>query len=364
MSDKTKRHNDHDWGGEKPEPRTIVFGSFVMVIIFIAALAAAYGLTSLLYLRTGSPPEPWRTVISGFIGILLLLVVGALYTRTVGRKRFESHGYAIDNALEALKQISQGNFDIALDPGLDDRLVELTGAINEMAQNLKSLETMRQDFVSNVSHEIQSPLTSIGGFAALLKNDALPADERRRYVEIIEAESKRLSSLSDNLLKLSTLDDNKTPVAKQDFRLDKQLEHIALTLEPQWTAKSLIVEADLQKCVLCGDEDLLSQVWTNLLHNAIKFTPEGGRIDISLQAEGGSVLVRIADTGMGIAPDEQIHIFERFYKVDKARDRSLGGSGLGLSLVKRIVELHGGQVSVESAVGRGTSFTVALTQEH
>jgi len=363
MSGQQNRRTDHNWGGERRKPIKLVFGSLVIIIIFIAAFAGGYGLTALLYMRTGAPPEPWRTIISGIVGMLLLAGVSTLYTKTMGRKHFESHGYAINDALAAMRQIAQGNFDVALDPGSDDRLAELTGVINEMAQNLGSLETMRQDFVSNVSHEIQSPLTSIGGFAALLKNDALPANERRRYAEIIEAESKRISSLSDNLLKLSTLDGNKAPLTKLDFRLDKQLERIALTLEPQWTAKNLAVEADLQKCTLFGDEDLLSQVWMNLLHNAIKFTPGGGKIDILLQAEEGSALVKIADTGVGIAPDDQIHIFERFYKVDKARDRSLGGNGLGLSLVKRIVELHGGNVSIDSELGKGTIFSVALPQQ-
>ena len=133
-----------------------------------------------------------------------------------------------------------------------------------------------------------------------------------------------------------------------------------MTLEPQWSAKNIELEADLQKLTVCGDEDLLSQVWVNLLHNAIKFTPENGRIDIALLQDKDSVIVKIADNGAGIAPDDQIHIFERFYKADKARDRSLGGNGLGLSLVKKIIELHGGTVTVESEIGKGTTFEIFL----
>jgi signal transduction histidine kinase len=223
-----------------------------------------------------------------------------------------------------------------------------------MARSLGTLETMRQDFISNVSHEIQSPLTSISGFAALLKDDTLSAAERRRYAETIETESRRLSSLSDNLLKLSALDDSS--LAKTDFRLDKQLSNVILTLEPQWSAKQLSVEADLDKCTINGDEDLLSQLWINLLANAIKFTPENGTVQVSLNAD----TVRIADTGIGIAKDDLPHIFERFYKVDKARDRSLGGNGLGLSLVKKIVELHDGSITVNSEISAGTSFEILL----
>ena len=363
MNNNRENHHDHDWGGERPKPYMTASGIVSLIAIFAVSVAVGYGLTTLLYRRTGAPPEFWRSVIAGVVGFVLLAGCIALYGITIGRKHVQGHEHTIDGSLEALRKIAQGNFDVALDPGLDHRLVELTNTINEIAKNLGSLETMRQDFVSNVSHEIQSPLTSIGGFAALLKNDGLPADERRRYAEIIVAESKRLSSLSDNLLKLSTLDDNKSPLAKKDLRLDKQLEHIALMLEPQWSAKNLTVEADLQKCVLSGDEDLLSQVWTNLLHNAIKFTPTGGRIDISLVFGEKSVVVKITDTGIGISADDQLHIFERFYKVDKARDRSLGGNGLGLSLVKRIVELHGGSVSIDSELGKGTVFSVALPQQ-
>jgi len=194
----------------------------------------------------------------------------------------------------------------------------------------------------------------------LLQKDGLPDGERRKYAAIIEAESSRLSSLSENLLKLSTLDNSKSPLNQQEFRLDKQLEAAALALEPQWMAKGLTVEADLQKLTLCGDEGLLSQVWMNLLHNAIKFTPDGGQITITLAMDGDSVAVSIADTGVGIAREDQVHLFERFYKVDKARDRLLGGNGLGLSLVKKIVELHGGSVAVESGSGKGAAFLIRL----
>ena len=124
------------------------------------------------------------------------------------------------------------------------------------------------------------------------------------------------------------------------------------------------MEADLQKCILCGDEDLLSQVWINLLNNAVKFTPTGGQITITLTGNGGRAVIRISDTGAGIEPEDQIHIFERFYKTDKARDRSLGGNGLGLALVKKIVELHGGSVSVKSEIGKGTAFEISLPGLH
>ena len=265
-----------------------------------------------------------------------------------------------DELTGTLAQIAQGNFDVLLDPGHVGVFNDLAEAINDMAKNLGTLETMRQDFISNVSHEIQSPLTSIGGFAALLQKDGLSDGQRRHYAGIIASESRRLSSLSENLLKLSSLENNKIPLDKKAFRLDKQLENVTLTLEPQWSEKNIELEADMQKANVCGDEGLLSQVWVNLIHNAIKFTPKNGQINISLSVDGDTAVVKISDTGAGIAPDDQMHIFERFYKVDKARDRSLGGNGLGLSLAKKIVEMHGGHITVESDIGKGAAFFVFL----
>ena len=325
-------------------------------------MAAGFALTALIYSFTGQPPEMIRHMISGLAATSILLFFWALL-RFGSRSSHRKNVMGIHDSLtDALAQIAQGNFDILLDAGHVGVFNDLAEAINDMAQSLGSLENMRQDFISNVSHEIQSPLTSISGFAALLKRGDLPDDERQKYAQIIEAESKRLSSLSDNLLKLSSLDNNKIPLCKKDFRLDKQLESVILTLEPQWAAKNLALEADLQKLSVNGDEELLSQAWVNLLHNAIKFTPDGGQIKIALVSDGGSAIVKIADSGIGIAPEDQIHIFERFYKADKARDRNLGGNGLGLSLVKKIAELHGGEIKVESEIGKGAAFTLRLNR--
>lgn len=345
------------------KPHSVLIGFFVMISAYSVTLLGGYGITTLIYRFTGRPPELLAHIFSGLTALTILVGVIGLITMLRGLGGQERHQNLHDIITETLKQISQGNFDVLLDTKDGDVHHDFAVAINDMAKNLGNLETMRQDFISNVSHEIQSPLTSIGGFAALLQKNDLTAEQRQRYAQIIEAESKRLSSLSDNLLKLSSLDNNKIPLSKKEIRLDKQLERIALTLEPQWSAKELLLEADLQKCIFPGDEDLLSQVWVNLLHNAIKFTPAGGRISIALMAETEAAVVRISDTGLGIGPEDQMHIFERFYKADKARDRSLGGNGLGLSLVKKIVELHGGQVTVESGLGKGTAFTVTLPQK-
>jgi signal transduction histidine kinase len=354
MNEEHRQRHDHRFAG---------FGFLAVLVVYSFALLAGYGITTVIYHFTGRLPEILEHVLSGLIGLLFLILVVGLFTFLREHVNRDHHQNTHNILTDALKQISQGNFNILLDAKKSDIHHEFAEAINDMAKNLGNLETMREDFISNVSHEIQSPLTSISGFAALLQMNGLSEEQRNRYARIIEAESKRLSSLSDNLLKLSSLDNNKVPLSKKEFRLDKQLERVALTLEPQWSAKGLTLEADLVKCSVLGDEDLLSQVWVNLLHNAIKFTPEGGQICIVLSIESDEAVVRISDTGIGITPEDQIHVFERFYKADKARDRSLGGNGLGLSLVKKIVELHGGQISVESTVGKGTIFIARLVQK-
>jgi len=357
----SEKHDDHEWHGSPTKRYQVALGICAFLVAYALALAASYGLTGLLYQRAGMPTEFVRNVITGVVGLLLLFGLSQL-TRLFGRKHKREYENIHNTLTEALAQIARGDFNITLNSHIYDQHGYLVDAINDMAENLGNLETMRQDFVSNVSHEIQSPLTSIGGFATLLQDEGLPAEDRVRYAKIIEDESKRLSSLSDNLLKLSTLDNH--PLNQQGFRLDRQMEHVALTLEPQWMEKGIRLEADLQKLEIRGDEALLSQVWMNLLHNAIKFTPEGGRIVLSLEEDGESAVVKITDTGEGIAPEDQVHIFERFFKVDKARDRSLGGNGLGLSLVKKIVELHQGSIAVDSKIGMGTTFQIILPHLH
>ncbi len=341
--------------GENKRPGKIgvVFGFAVLFVAFEGFVALAYVLV-----KHAAFSESATVMLSGLGGLVFFCVFAALLSFIRLRHFKRTHRrFPHDIVLDALGEIARGNFDVFLEPNPNDPHSEMAGAINEMAKNLGSLETMRQDFISNVSHEIQSPLTSIKGFAALLQNDDLPSDERRRYAAIIEAESSRLSSLSDNLLKLSALDGEKKPLNLKEYRLDKQLSQIILSLEPQWSSKNINFDVNLPKYTITADEGLLLQVWVNLLHNAIKFTHDGGEITVKLSDDA----VTITDSGIGIAESDLIHIFERFYKADKARDRALGGNGLGLSLVKKIVELHGFRITVESEINKGTRFTIRLS---
>jgi two-component system phosphate regulon sensor histidine kinase PhoR len=219
---------------------------------------------------------------------------------------------------------------------------------------------MRQEFISNVSHEIQSPLTSIRGFAQALENDHLSAEERHHYLSIIEEESTRLSRITEDLLKLASLESEQLHFEPKPYRLDKQIRSLILACEPQWSIKSINMDVSLEELTVTADEDLLSQVWINLIHNSIKFTPEAGSIRVELHSHDSQVVFKIADTGIGISDEDRTRIFERFYKADKSRTRTKEGSGLGLSIVRKIVDLHKGSVDVESKVDTGTTFTISL----
>ncbi|NQX47114.1 two-component sensor histidine kinase [Paenibacillus tritici] len=299
----------------------------------------------------------YHLFVMGMQIIIFFCVAGIIAFATRGHEQ-EFYG----PILTAMRQISKGNFKVELGNIRQYRQFGgIVEGINEMANELGRMEMMRQDFISNVSHEIQSPLTSIRGFAAALKDDSLSPESRKHYLDIIEAESRRLSGLSDNLLKLSALEAESFPFERKPYRLDKQVQEMILASEPQWLGKDIEVEAELAEATVVAVKDLLSQVWTNLLHNSIKFTPPGGRITVSLRSTGEWLEVEVKDSGIGIAEEELPRIFERFYKVDKSRSVSSGGgSGLGLPLVKKIVELHEGSIQVTSRPGEGTAFIVRL----
>lgn len=343
----------------------MLFNMIIFTLLFLGCSTLGYILSTLLFQLIGKPIEIISYIFSVIMGMLLFSGAARIsavifsHTKYVREHNLTRHQF-LDSTLEALNKISQGDFNISIAVHENDPFSEVAESVNKMARELSSMESQRQDFISNVSHEIQSPLTSISGFAALLKSDLLTRQQREHYIDIIETESKRLSKLSDNLLKLSALESENTPLLLSNFRLDKQIEQAILILEPHWKEKNIDIDAELEKINVTGDKDLLSQVWINMIHNAVKFTPENGLIKIKLFQNEHQIVCHITDNGMGISKEDQVHIFERFFKVDKARDRSLGGNGLGLSLCKKIIELHNGQITLESELNKGTKFIVSL----
>jgi signal transduction histidine kinase len=291
--------------------------------------------------------------------LVIVLVIGSLFIAIAARYLVKP----LHQLTEATRRLAKGDFSVHVQSKRKDEVGMLTESINDMAQELGMLDQMRQDFVANVSHEIQSPLTSIKGFSKALKNKTLDETRRIRYLTIIEEESERLSRLSENLLKLSSLQYEHHPFHPQNYRLDEQLRSIVIACEPLWAPKQLHMEMELGEVPIQADEDQLNQVWLNLIHNSIKFTPDHGVINIKLREKSGSAVVTITDSGLGIPAEELDYIFKPFYKVDQARSDSGGGSGLGLSIVKRIVDIHLGDIEVISPPTGGTAITLKLPLE-
>lgn len=292
------------------------------------------------------------------LGLLFIVVTWM----TVGLLMLLKQRKVWNEMMDALRRIAKGDFNVVVDQEgrYDGQIGNIAQSINEMTQELKQVERLRQEFISNVSHEIQSPLTSIRGFASTLQREDLTTEERIRYSAIIEKETTRLSKLSDNLLKLTSLESDDQHLELRRYRLDAQLETIVLACEPQWLDKELELELALDEAEIVASEELLSQVWVNLIHNAIKFTPVGGCIRLTLAQTPDYTSVRIADTGIGMTDEDRKRIFERFYKGDKQRTRTIEGSGLGLSIVQKIVDLHRGSITVESRLNEGSTFEVRL----
>ncbi len=344
------------------------FAANVLMVIGFLLLCwtGMYMVTEALYGRLGWEPHGLLAfLINAVLGFILFGVAVAI----IGPLLRPNEHKLFAELIEVMRRISRGDFQVDLAPmlgqmGRHERerhpFAQLVTTIDDMAANLKEMEELRQEFISNVSHEIGSPLTSIMGFAKALKSGTLDLEERERYLDIIEMECVRLSKLSDNLMKLAVLDSAKSSVHPAVYRLDKQLISLILACEPQWEAKDIEMNLEPEELEITADEDLMSQVWLNLLHNAIKFTPAGGRISVAVTRENGYAAVRVADNGPGIAAEDQPRIFERFYKADKSRTRASGGSGLGLSIAYKIVEMHGGSIAVTSQPGEGTVFTVML----
>lgn len=339
----------------------VVTAVTTLIAAFLICESAAFWLLHWVSLHWDIlPKSEWlQSIILQLVSFSIMALIATPFGKTAKRQS----KILFLHIINTIESIAKGDYKAQVPHHLrfeDDEFKVLVSSINNMATQLNELETMRQEFISNVSHEIQSPLTSIRGFARALQDPSLSAATRLHYQQIIENESMRLSKLSENLLKLTSLESDHHPFHPQPYRLDLQLKHIILAAEPQWHAKKLEIEAELPEQYIEADQDMLSQVWINLLHNSIKFTSEGGTIYFDLQLVNDLVQVQITDNGVGMDVETQQRIFERFYKADKSRNREAGGNGLGLSIVKRIIDMHQGNIEVASVIGEGTTFTVTL----
>jgi len=327
-------------------------------VVFITMLATAFIIAFLAFILFyfGLLNAPGRNPLIPIIVLLFFsVIIGTFISVFVGKKILKP----ITKISEASNEIAKGTFNIRLkETSRITEIRDLTHNFNIMVQELSSIETLQNDFVSNVSHEFKTPIAAIEGYSTLLQDTGLSDAERNDYTQAIIESVRQLATLSGNILSLSKLENQDVVLEKNSFRLDEQIRQAILILESEWNAKELTIQPDLAKMTYTGVENLLILVWKNLIDNAIKFTPHGGKITIQLFSDASDILIKVTDTGCGMNPAALRHAFDKFYQGDTARKTN--GNGLGLALVKRIVDLHKGSITVESEENKGTSFTVRL----
>ncbi len=331
---------------------TIIFLALIACIIQIAVMIFDY--------------VEERTQNRGWIAFIMLVVIVALAAvctaiDIVRRKRTVEK--PTEEILCATERIAAGEFSTRLEArhpyGKYDQYDLIMENLNVMAAELEKTEVLKTDFISNVSHELKTPLTVIKSYARLLQNPELEKGARERYAKAVETAAEKLNALITNILQLNKLENQEIKPETERFNLTEELAECVLQFEEQMEKKQLELVCDLEENVeIYSSKAYLNLVWNNLLSNAVKFTDEGGRVALNLQREGDRVLVSVQDSGCGISPEVGERLFERFYQGDTSHAQE--GNGLGLALVKRVVDILGGEISVESEVGKGTTFKVAL----
>lgn len=332
---------------------------FSLIVFFILLITSAIiVLVSVILMQTGtlnlakvSRQEPFvpfalLLLISVIVGTVVSLVISRVPLRPVRR------------VIDAINRLAAGDFSARLSLNATPTFRELTESFNRMAEELGSIELLRTDFINNFSHEFKTPIVSIKGFAEELKHDDLSREQRDEYLDIIIAESSRLASLATNVLNLSKIEQQVILTDRRNFDLTEQVRRCVLLFESSWEKKHLTLSVDLEEIVYFGSDELLSQVWLNLIDNAVKFTQQGGAIVIRLSQDAERVRFAISGDGCGIRPDVLERVFDKFYQGDPSR--ASGGNGLGLTVAKKIVDLHGGVIACRSLEGVGTEFTVDL----
>ncbi|MDQ0360281.1 HAMP domain-containing sensor histidine kinase [Breznakia pachnodae] len=323
---------------------------FLIVSLTMVSIGVIVGIANLLGLL--DRPNP---IILVFGVLLASTLMNTVFAHGAG-SRFLSPIAQLNNAME---QITRGNFDIHIPEHRGPREVgEMTRNFNIMAQELNNTQMLRNDFVSNVSHEFKTPLSSIEGYVTLLQDPSLSEEEKQAYIEKTLESTKRLSSLVNNILQLSRLENQEIVPDQTMFSLDEQVRQIVLMSQNEWSDKKINLEIDLEEVQYYGNSNFLAMVWQNIFNNALKFISNDGTIEITLKKNEDYTVVSIADDGIGMSPQTKRRIFEKFYQADNSRAHE--GNGLGLSLVKRIIDLHNGKIEVQSVEGVGTTFIISL----
>lgn len=331
-------------------------------VLFFAIIGFAVTCSVLLFFSVIEMPEEQIREIAPivFINVILLTVIFVAIDAIRRRITVDKPSEEIQNTLSRMKQ---GDFDarVRLSGVINEenRFYDIAESVNSLGEELSGIETLRNDFISCVSHEMKTPLAVINNYGTLLQSENLTEEQRIEYAKGVTDATRRLSEMMTNILKLNRLENQQIYPDVSEFDLGEQLSECILQFESVWEQKNIEIDVNLAEDVkVKADAELLSLIWNNLLSNAFKFTDEGGKVTVTMSCDGEYAAVSVSDTGCGMSAEVGAHIFEKFYQGDSSR--ATQGNGLGLALVKRVVDIVGGEICVESTLGVGSEFTVRI----
>ena len=330
------------------------FGISIFIINLITTIITGFLMYLSFFLGILNENTIENVMVLPIMTLIASIIIGVIVSACSSRIVLKN----VREFITATDKLSKGDFSARLNIKRPPEFKVLSKNFNKMAEELGGIEVLRTDFINNFSHEFKTPIISIKGFAEILKDDELPKEEKNEYLDIIIEESKRLTSLATNVLNLSKIETQVILKDIQRFNMGEQIRQSILLLDSKFESKNILLDVNIQDCYINGNKEMLNQVWVNLLDNAIKFNNKNGMVSINMKREENNILITIIDTGVGINKEAINKIFDKFYQEDTSH--ATNGNGLGLSIVKKIIELQGGTIQCDSIVSKGTKFTVTI----
>ena len=274
---------------------------------------------------------------------------------------FKSYYKQFADLADGLEKAVEGDFYAKLDPSKAGAMSKVYKNFNMVTDELKNVRNMQEEFVNNYSHELRTPITSIKGFTEMLLEEDVSEEDRKKYLKIILDSANRLTNLAEESILMTKLE-SQVILEKEEYSLSEQIRNCIIMLEPQWSAKNIDINVEIEEVIYNGNKDMIQHLWMNLINNSIKYNKENGKLGISLTKNSDNeIVVTISDTGIGMTEEQISHIFEKYYQAEKSK--TMQGLGLGLTIVNRILNLVKGKIEVTSKLGEGSTFTIILTNE-